>query len=423
MGSVHDGPVNTRADQPVADTWLAIAAGGAPWSVDDPPTTPEVRLFAFIEAVGLGWVCATIWAATLNSFDSPVGMTPAIAVTVLMLAFGFSVVRRARGRPAPFRSLTLHLTIRLATFAAATIAIYSVTTGWRTLFVLAFAIPASADMALTLHDLGWKPTPRLWWLGWLRSSVHFGVLGAIAAAVTIGNTSPGEAVWILLSLELVAGLTVLGAATCSQLMLETETSRDDAMADARGDERRRRAHWLHDDVCAELRLVSLRVHTERPSPEATTRLLDELDHSLRLRQLDELVETGSVRAAEVLQPYIRRLQSNGVDITAVPTFDDAATHLLPGQARHLARCASVLTSNALQVGATEVALELSRTEDSLVFTVLDNGPGFRDPQLVPGRGMWQLDLDLRPGGIVVDPDRRSGARVTASIALHPAVVT
>ena len=94
-------------------------------------------------------------------------------------------------------------------------------------------------------------------------------------------------------------------------------------------------------------------------PEDVVRGLDELDHQIRLRQLEELYQSGDVRLAEVLQPYVRRAQNQQVAIERVPTFDDASLMVDVEVGRLFGRAAAVLTSNAMNAGATRVAFDVA----------------------------------------------------------------
>src|SRR5690606_38528077 len=105
------------------------------------------------------------------------------------------------------------------------------------------------------------------------------------------------------------------------LALHFEDEYEAHRIDVAARERSHRAHWLHDDVLSEVRLASLRITNGSASPEQVQRELLDLDHRLRLRQLDEMIRDGTPPVYEVLQPHLRRLQSLGVELGSVPTHE------------------------------------------------------------------------------------------------------
>jgi signal transduction histidine kinase len=279
-------------------------------------------------------------------------------------------------------------------------------------------IAVGTDGALTADDLGWRLDPLHWWREFLVSGFHFGVIGAVVASWLVRDGSgAGVVVRIFLLMHALVIVTLLTAWILAVILRKFNDERIRLISYVKEDERRRRAHWLHDDVCAQIRLVSLRVQTQAIPAGQVVHLLDELDHQLRLRQLDELFVAGSVRAAEVLQPYIRHAQNLGVDIDSVPAFEQAALVLNEPEARLLARVASVLTSNALNAGSTRLSIALDSTATRLRLSVRDDGPGFGERDVQPGRGLWVLREDLKPGGIEIDSSA-SGSTVVATIALE-----
>ena len=174
--------------------------------------------------------------------------------------------------------------------------------------------------------------------------------------------------------------------------------------------------------------MSLRLQTNSVTTEGAVDLLNEFDHQIRLRQLDELFGAGVVRLAEVLQPYIRHAQNHGVEILGVPAFEDASLQLEEPSARLMARTASVLTSNALNAGATAISYRVQTSAGQVHLSIADNGPGLHLADIPHGRGLWTLSQDLKPGGLAIEPNPGGGTIVTATIpytesdhrVLHPA---
>jgi hypothetical protein len=189
-----------------------------------------------------------------------------------------------------------------------------------------------------------------------------------------------------------------------------------AVSQASSYEHRRSAHWLHDDLCAQLRLVSIKVQSGGATMTEVAALLDDLDHQMRLRQLEEILESGTIRIAEVLQPYVRRAQNHGVTIDSAPSFDDASLVVSATVGREFSHAAAVLTSNALNAGATHIAFEVRLTPGHVSIAVIDNAGGLDLEDLPSGRSLWTLREDLGSENVVVTPTD-TGSRVLATIAL------
>jgi signal transduction histidine kinase len=210
-------------------------------------------------------------------------------------------------------------------------------------------------------------------------------------------------------------LGLLSADVVARFERETDEERQTAVAETIQAERRQRAHWLHDDVCAELRLVSLKVQTEDTDRDEVVRLLDQFDHRLRLRQLDELFAAGPTRIAELLQPFIRHAQNMGIDVDEVPSFEDASSSLAPSDARLFARLVSVTTSNSINAGATRLAYAVHLSGREVSVTIRDNGPGFEVSQLPFGRALWSLRRDLSPGVLEIRSAPGEGTEIVATL--------
>jgi signal transduction histidine kinase len=182
-------------------------------------------------------------------------------------------------------------------------------------------------------------------------------------------------------------------------------------------EHRRSAHWLHDDVCAQLRLVTLRLHRGALRTDEVVGMLDELDFALRLRQLDELLQSGTARLAEVLQPFVRNAQNHGVTVERVPTYETASAVVDRDAGQMLRHAASVLTSNALNAGATRLSFDVSVDSEQVHLAVVDDAGGFDHDDLTAGRGLWSLLHELGPGNLTIDRVD-GGSRVAAHVDRH-----
>jgi len=291
---------------------------------------------------------------------------------------------------------------------------------WDLLWSSAFAVAMGIDIAVTCTELGWRAQPWAWYRGFLRSGFH---LGAVTAALGFALVSNSGALGIIspifLTMHIWIGLSFATVWSVNYQYLRDVQDRDEALAQVVESERRARAHWLHDNVCADLRLVSMRIETAHVDRAQTLAMLQQFDHQIRLRQLDELLAAGNVTVAELLQPYIRRCQANNAEVTSVPSFEEASRVLETATAELLARAASNLTSNALNAGARAVGIATETRNGFVTLRVDDNGPGLPAEPFIPGRGLWSLRTDLPPGSISVGSSPMGGAHVTVSVPLDP----
>lgn len=395
-------------------TWVALAAGAAPWRSDDSPRTSIHRLVGFVEVLALLCCLGTAWGMTLHDDRA---LTAAAVASVSVAALLIDPVLLVFRRPPVSRNVPFYLFVHGFMLVLVGLCLLAVLPGWAALFSVSLGVALGADVSLTLLDLGWKPRPMRWWVDFFISPLHIGIVGGFAAAVVVGSETALHDVWpIYVAIQLWYVVALLTAWCISDIVDRMEDDRLAILAEIREEENRRRAHWLHDDVCAQLRLITLRLQTGTTDGDEIVRLLDDLDHQIRLRQLNELSAAGKVTVAEVLQPYIRRAQNLGVRIDSVPAFDEAAVELDECEARQLARAAGVLSSNAMNAGATALRFEVTSVAGELRLTVADDGPGLRADEVPAGRGLWTLGRELAPGGIsVLDAD--SGAAVRATIHL------
>jgi len=341
--------------------------------------------------------------------------TSAFATISLSLLMVTPLMRATRRSPWP-RGINVNFWGRATLVVVAALSIYGLLPGWRALWSAPLAIAMGVEASLTCSELGWQARPWLWYRRFLVSGFQLGIVGALAAVLIAGGSSRlAFAVPIFACLHLWAITETITLSISSALQHDADVEMEAALADSIEDERRQRAHWLHDDVCAELRLVSLKLQTDVATKEEVVGLLNDFDHRLRLRQLEELFGAGRVRLVEVMQPYIRHAQNHGVRIDGVPGFKHSAITLNEREARWAARAVSILTSNCLNVGATVISYDAQVADGMLHLIVSDDGPGFNLSDIPLGRGLWTLSDDLKPGGVAVTPGDDGGAKVTVSI--------
>ena len=397
------------------DTWMALLAGGNPWTSDVQRRSAWSRLLSLVAAIAIVATIATIWRSRrMSALDTSL-LPITVGTIALCLLLATALLRLTRQGPLS-TNLAVNVVGRGALIAAVCLSIYALMPGWQAMWSTTFAVAVGVDASLTCMDLGWRPRPLLWYRDFLRSGFHLGIVGALIATLVVGGDSRLSVALPLYACMHVWICTALGTVwIIGSIHRGDQDERHQAIADVIENERRQRAHWLHDDVCAQLRLVSLKVQTDAATQAEIVQLLDDFDHQLRLRQLDELFGSGSVRVAELLQPYIRNAQNHGVHIEHVPGFEEAAVVLSEAEARLFARAANVLTANALNAGATTISYEVTTSSNRLLLSVSDDGPGFTLSDVPHGRGLWSLIDDLRPGGIEIARSELGGAIVIASL--------
>ena len=197
---------------------------------------------------------------------------------------------------------------------------------------------------------------------------------------------------------IVAGITVV---IIHRLSLAIDERVAEERDDARAGERSRRAHWLHDDVLSEVHLASLRISSGTATPEQINAELLDLDHRLRLRQLEDMMSGDTLRIYEILQPHLRRAQNLGVRLDHVPHHEVTRLEVDETCGRLLNRAMSLLTSNAINAGATRLSIELLAIDGGsrLVLRVTDDAGGFDLASIPEGRGLSSLIDELGPGAV------------------------
>lgn len=416
MARTHPGDLPTKLD-----IFTAFLAGEGSWNTEA-RVPMAIRIAALVQTLGLvTYVTAVVsWVPEhshhVNSKElffiaSLVAVTSAIFFMIGPL--GLVLGRRQSGHPATVIAVRGLLSLVLFMCTAV------VFPGWHALAALPLGIAGGADTAMTRWALGLDFEMTPWWL---RAAVSPSMLGVTAAAVLLAATSTsGEHRNSILALYLTVHLALLLAAGTLWVLYRMrdalEQHTEDLTARIRAEEHRLRAHWLHDEVCAELQLTSLRLRIGDLDPTSINRELADLDHRLRLRQAEEFLMSGDVRLAELVQPHLRRAQSVGVRLTEVPSYEVAQLHLDPTDARLFARVVSVLVSNALNAGTATLGLTLEHGDDWIEVTVLDDVGGFPPGPLPLGRGLEQLTNELGEEALEVSTCTL-GSRVT--MRLHHA---
>ena len=355
-------------------------------------------------------------ATTRPDGANPVLRGPALVLVVTSLVCTIGPTLTLLGHRQQARPLVANLALRAGMGLLMVIGIFGTAPGWAALLSWPIGAALGADASLTAYAIGWRPSPWQLWRPVISSPLHFGIVGGlVGTALARTDVQLADSVlpvyvtahvWVA-----VACLTAHGIS----LMLDTEQARAEAIRfDAVRDEHRRSAHWLHDDICAQLRLVTLTLHRGATESTDVVAMLDELDVSLRMRQLDELLQSGSVRLAEVLQPFVRKAQNHGVTVEHVPSYGVASAVVDRETGQTVRRAASVLTSNALNAGATRLSFEMSADDETIGFAVVDDAGGFEPSAIAAGRGLWSLQHDLGPTSVTIE---RVGCGSRVSVAI------
>lgn len=423
LSSVGSGAAGALGDEPSRlDLWLAMLAGDRVWGDGDrDPSTREQAVCAFM-LVTLLSVLLVQWVAlatrSTGDIEQLAILTAASFVAACLLATRpIRLLLGRQSRPPGFAFSLLWRGLAYLTLIATTVALIG---RFRFLAAVPLGLLGGSDALLTLWAIGVEPAPRAWVRRFLFSTVHFGVLGAMLAAIIFdaGARTLSTMLGIYIAMWLgvtVAGVAVLGMNRLSALV---DADRADREEQVRERERLKRAHWLHDDVLSEVHLSTLRLKSVGDLDAARAEL-EELDHRLRLRQLDEVMRGGEPHLYEILQPHLRRIQSLGIHLYRVPPLELTNRRTDSETAQMFHRVVSVLTSNAINAEATRLAIDLFEVDDGdISLTVTDDAGGFDLGAVPPGRGLANLIADLGPDR-VRRRDTQKGSAVSVTLPLNP----
>jgi hypothetical protein len=380
----------------VGDVWRAFAAGPEAWqdaSVEPVELDGAARLLQrVVLLVALTWpgVLLVDAAALWDLRNLALLAALAVAIPVLVLLVPSTVVREASGgRP------DLYLRLRVPFAGVALVAWSGLTVDGALLGLWPLGIAAGCDVCRTGWALGVDVRPLPWFRRLVLSPVHAGVILALAGVgLAAGTEAAGRLAWLyaaLAAIALTATATAWALAARQRAIVRRQRQREEEIVVR---EHRSRGQWLHDDVCSELRLLRLRLEDGGLDPERLLPELDDLDHRLRLRQLEAFIGSGEVRLAEVVQPFLRRAQQLRVAIVETPTVEDAGRVVDAGTARAVQRAMSVLVANAVQAGSPTLAVRLAASTRQVVVEVEDEAGGFELDEVPVGGGIDGLRHEL-----------------------------
>lgn len=222
--------------------------------------------------------------------------------------------------------------------------------------------------------------------GGIRSGMVLVLCTSMLIAVAVGLVS-GDARWP------VSVMSASVAGVCVSVVGSRRTSR--LVEATRNTERLARAEWLHDTVCAELQVARLKIAAGAIDRRGLDGVLADLEHRVRLQQLDDSMVAGRVRLSEVVQPFIRRLQDHGVAVTKAPTFGESRFEIDESVGRRLRHTLSVLVNNAILAGARGVSLRVELVGSIVEVEVADDAGGFDLHQVPAGRALDMLAGEVR----------------------------
>lgn len=397
-----------------ADLVVSLAAGAEAWSDGD--TSPQP--LALAEALAIG--AALSWPVILVT----TGVTPAtsrhVALLAVMLLAGFVlmapllavVVHRlpnpTTARPSPTEpgeasqpsilrsSLVTSSALRVSCALVAVVCGAGIVPTGALGGAWPVGLALGLDLVRTGGAIGLTIEPAVFLRRVLVSPAHLGVLVGVLAVLVAdpSGIDRGRIVALYLTAVLIVAVGAMSVAIANLDIRRMRAMYEGNRRRVVAEEFRSRGHWLHDDVCSELRLTRLRLDSGALAVSAVMVELDELDHRLRLRQLDEFIEAGSVRVAEVVQPFLRRVQQQGVVIEESPSVETAGRFVDATVARCLRRFLGVTIANALQAGATRLAVRVRWEDDALVVEVTDDAGGLPAGALRVGGGLDGLRAEL-----------------------------
>ena len=256
-----------------------------------------------------------------------------------------------------------------------------------------------AECSLTAWALGVELSGPAWWWRFQRSSVHAGVVLVCVVAVVLDPERWGEVLAVFLTFQVI---TLAAAVTCQGLttmrgVFDRRDERQRRAALAEG--HKRLAYWIHNAVTTPLRDMRLRLQAGELEPAAIVAALERSEHELRLRQIDEVLATGTIELAELLQPHVRRAQESGVVITEVPRFGESGVTVEGEVGRLVHRALDVLVPNAIAAGARQLAFRVTNDPEVVTLEVEDDAGGFDLAEVPAGRALYRLGQALGADGL------------------------
>lgn len=409
----------TNRGLPAVDVWLAVFAGPLPWIDGRLPASHRLLLLAEVW-MGVGLVLMTVAVRSVGVQDPSeiVGftLTSAVAMAALLLPSALAI-QAAPWRPGPVALAV----VRAIGMAAMLFLLVREFGGLQPTAVMAFGILAGAETAVSLRTIGLPTGVPVMVRRFLLSSVHLGMLCGFAAVVVVSREGllDGALTGLMATLYTVSLVGIVTGSSFARALDQVDVAAAAREHEARISVHREQAHWLHDDVCSRLSNARQRLEAGTVDLDEVMVLIDDLDHHLRLRQVEGILDGGPVRLVEIVQPYIRLAQKNRVRVVETPPVETASTTVDSRAGKLIQRACAVLVANAIQAGATELRINATRRgepEAVVEIEIEDDAGGFDVGAVVPGRGLDSLRRDLGSTGLTLTRTAL-GTRATVSVRL------
>ena len=390
-----------------ADLWVAALAGPLPWLGDSSAAIDRaVGAIGFALAMtALSWTGLDAWQLRDDPRSSVAALTFLVAWLVFNVPTLWWVCGRSRLRLA---SLWVWGATRSVVLVVALCAWVALAPPLPVVRVMPIGASLGAELAVTAGLLGEQWIPKRWVTDYLLSTGHLVLLIASAVAVILLPGRESSAVFqVFAAIDVGVLAAIAAAAACTRLLRASIVDRQQLSSEVRRAEFEDRMHWMHDDVLALLTSLRLKATDGGLQGDRLVAAFLETDHLLREVQLEQGLSTGSRRIHQVLQPYVRRVESLGVRVVEVPRLEETGVTVSERTGRLLQRAIAVTTANAVEARATELRVRVTSDQSFVRLVVEDNAGG--GVRVVPGRGLAELTEQL--GTTVNITDTSSGSIV------------
>lgn len=218
-------------------------------------------------------------------------------------------------------------------------------------------------------------------------------------------------------------------AVLSHLLEVTERRRlRNQLLDVQEEERRRLGQELHDTVASQMTGIAMilssyesRLEAGEPlSAEEVRRVKKQVQEGeAETRRLSHGLHPGSLEEASVTEALGELARSIDDRFSGRCVFEGGrAADLDPQEALHLYRIAQEAATNALRHGDPEtIRVALSRSEEELVLTVIDDGQGFTPEEIDEGLGLSSMRhrAEMLGGNLSVDSVPGRGTTVRCQL--------
>lgn len=405
-------------DRLEGDLRLALLTGAAGWRDRNSTYSPaELAALVVLVSMILASVSVLLMAAALPADDAAVSggarwLAAGGAAVTLVLGVAPTLAWPLGWRPRRPGKMLAMAVVRVVA-AMIIVGCWTALMGplaWVAIWPLGGVV--GCECLLTAWALGVTPSGAGLWWRFQRSSIHVGVL-LVSLVVAIARP---DLLWpvvsVLLTFQVVAFMVGLTAVVLVALRAAFDDHDGRLAAEVTRESHGRLAYWLHNAVTTPLRHLRLRVQAGLLTMPEVAAALEQHEHELRRRQLDEEFATGRVGVAQLVQLQVRRAEDQGLRVVRVPRFSEAAPTVDAEVGRLVQRVLDVLVPNAIAAGAGELGFDITIDGGAVVVEVEDDAGGFHLAAVPAGRALDGLQRDLGEGQVTVaGTDRGSVVRV------------